>query len=698
MRRVTRLPAVIVAVVVAAIVGVWLATHVQVDPPATVTASSSTPGTSAAELLSVADSVAEPPATDVSPIEAGASPDASAWHVGDETWRSDGPAKGSWVTVAWSKARQIDHIRIDGAGGPAHAYTAAVVYFDTGGSYWVTPDAQGNVSVDIPAVTATTATVRFVDSATPDASVSLRAIAFDDAGSTLAAGHAAPIASSTAAGSSATALTDGDVASGAVGDSWTPAADDATPWAGITWTSATSIAAVQIVGADGAEGSVHGTLVFSDGSTLAVSGVTSGADPLTTIAFPPRTVTWMRLELDGGGSLGELAAVDSATTPPQWPTQSGLESHPTSPSECDPSTPPVGTSTGSELALVCPATGTTISGQATVVVTAQAASTVTATAYVPGSGDVEIIASQAADADGVAVLTFDASPLLHGPMAVKLTTASARNPLYVQLYNESGADGTAASAVPPGMTLRYEDDFSEPLSITEDGVDARYAATKPAGDSGSEFSDAVLADPAWGTDSLTSLDGGYLRIILQDLGARTDPYGWDRTYLGGLMSSARIGSSGFSAQYGYFEARILAPAGAGTWPAFWMLDTESARLPGQGSGEVDAVELYGHDPTGTCHTIHNWDSQIPSPDTVCRDGGDTQDWALTWHTYGVLIRPNGADMYIDGQLVASHDGLDRDSLPYFFLINLAAGGGWPVNLQATGDDVEMYVDWVRAYT
>ena len=57
-------------------------------------------------------------------------------------------------------------------------------------------------------------------------------------------------------------------------------------------------------------------------------------------------------------------------------------------------------------------------------------------------------------------------------------------------------------------------------------------------------------------------------------------------------------------QYGYLEARIKVPAGAGMWPAFWMLganferDTED---PNDSNwpfvGEIDIMEFVGREPT-----------------------------------------------------------------------------------------------------
>ena len=36
--------------------------------------------------------------------------------------------------------------------------------------------------------------------------------------------------------------------------------------------------------------------------------------------------------------------------------------------------------------------------------------------------------------------------------------------------------------------------------------------------------------------------------------------------------------------------------------------------------------------------------------------------------------------------------------PFFFLLDMALGGGWPVALDPTGGTSDLYVDWVRVYT
>jgi hypothetical protein len=270
--------------------------------------------------------------------------------------------------------------------------------------------------------------------------------------------------------------------------------------------------------------------------------------------------------------------------------------------------------------------------------------------------------------------------------------------LYVQLFNSAGTVDKAPSiAQSKGMTLAWGDEFTSPLSISRTGVGTVYTATKPSYWGPSEFGDAVFADPAWGTGNLGAVGRDFLRIRASGRPSSIpDPLGYNRSYLGGMVSSAALGGSGFSAQYGYFEARILGAPGAGTWPAFWTLSTGSIVTAGASTGEVDAIELYGHDTGGSCRGIHNWIDGRDDQQVDCRDG--ITDWALNWHTYGAKVTPDGTTFYIDGQQVKTMTGLINADQPHYFLINLAMGAGWPTDLTPTKDVADLYVDYIRVYS
>ncbi|MGY1774385.1 glycoside hydrolase family 16 protein [Geodermatophilus sp. SYSU D00804] len=458
---------------------------------------------------------------------------------------------------------------------------------------------------------------------------------------------------------------------------------------------------------------LRGVLRFDDGSSVVVSGIAGGDDEATTIAFPPRIVTSVRLEIDrtvADASVGlrEFVAHDAGTTPPRWPqTEQGYSTTPPPADACGASSTPVADPVAGQLTLVCPSPGSGVEGEVTVVVAADPGTPLEVLMWTgeseAGPDSVAVVASGSADADGRAVLAVDTSGAPHGPLTLRVQRGGPAPgaPLYVQLVNRAGRQVESPGSAPPGMTLQWAEEFTAPLSVSRTGVDADYAAVKPDASSSGQFGEATFADPASGAGTLATVDDGYLRIRARPAG---DAAGQQSSgHLSGLLASTDVSGSGFAAQYGYFEARMMGAPGAGAWSAFWMLNTESAALPSDTAGEVDAVELYGHDTSGSCHTLHSWGASEPTePDDGaapnCRDENGFADWAMAWHTYGVRITPDGATFSIDGQEVSAPRGLTHSSEPFFFLVDLALGGGWPVDLSPTGGTTDVYVDWVRVHT
>lgn len=60
-----------------------------------------------------------------------------------------------------------------------------------------------------------------------------------------------------------------------------------------------------------------------------------------------------------------------------------------------------------------------------------------------------------------------------------------------------------------------------------------------------------------------------------------------------------------SVRFGKVEASIKMPTGQGIWPAFWMLgDNFQDPFDWPGSGEIDIVEMLGHDTDQIYSTVH----------------------------------------------------------------------------------------------
>jgi beta-glucanase (GH16 family) len=254
-----------------------------------------------------------------------------------------------------------------------------------------------------------------------------------------------------------------------------------------------------------------------------------------------------------------------------------------------------------------------------------------------------------------------------------------------------------------GRTLAYAEEFDRPLSLSRNGIGADYAAAKPTYWGDQDFGGAVFPYPDWGFDNVRVVDDRYLRIdVAPAPPGFVDPQGWGRKHLGGLLASARQGGSGFSAQYGYFEARMLAPAVPGTWPAFWTLPSDNLDAPTPVEAEFDAVELYGHDPRKVCQSTHAHRSDQDAHGSDQDDGiahcvqhFATERAALSWHTYGVSVLPTGITFYVDGRVTATAPQVEGGDAPMFFLVDLALGGGWPIDLRSVQDRAALYVDYVR---
>jgi beta-glucanase (GH16 family) len=171
-------------------------------------------------------------------------------------------------------------------------------------------------------------------------------------------------------------------------------------------------------------------------------------------------------------------------------------------------------------------------------------------------------------------------------------------------------------------------------------------------------------------------------------------------------TSARLKTLGkFSQKYGRFEARIKIPRGQGIWPAFWMLGDDIGKIGWPKSGEIDIMENIGKEPAIVHGTIHgpgySGDTGIGSPYNLPPD----QHFADDFHLYAVEWEPKAIRFYVDDHLYATLTPADLPkgtkwvyNHPFFMLLNVAVGGGWPGNPDATTVFPQtMLVDYVRVY-
>ena len=310
------------------------------------------------------------------------------------------------------------------------------------------------------------------------------------------------------------------------------------------------------------------------------------------------------------------------------------------------------------------------------------------------------------DRDGRFEATIDFAGAPRGPTVVDVYAwdAPPDTPRYtvslnlrVVLFVGDGRDGTPPTDRPAGhpahgRALVWSDDF-DTLAL-----DRWQTGPKP---DGQEFGLAVLAqakDPRF--DPYLVRDG-FLRIRARHFPDLVDPNGWGRKWITGQLSSAfPDGHASGAFRTGYFEARMLLPAGPGAWPSFWLLDQNGiTRAAQDGAVEVDIMEGYGHATTSYVTTLHDWPppgtTPVPKPAQRNVTGLPPYDWAF--HEFGCEITEREAIVYFDG-VERFRAPLPRAGTvsPFFMLMTMAMSHDWPISVPPSGS-YDLWIDYVRVY-
>ncbi|WP_159651231.1 glycoside hydrolase family 16 protein [Vibrio atypicus] len=200
-------------------------------------------------------------------------------------------------------------------------------------------------------------------------------------------------------------------------------------------------------------------------------------------------------------------------------------------------------------------------------------------------------------------------------------------------------------------------------------------------------------------------------------------------------TSARLRTKGKRDQkYGRFEVRAKLPSGQGTWPAIWMLPTDSKYGTWAASGEIDILEAVnlktqsdapgakpGEEENRIHATLHYgkaWPDNASSGLGVTLPNGINP--ADDFHTYAIEWEEGEIRWYVDNIHYATqtHEGwysqfeqegqlVNADSLAPFnekfhLLLNVAVGGSWAANANEKGVNADIFpqtmlVDYVKAY-
>lgn len=251
-----------------------------------------------------------------------------------------------------------------------------------------------------------------------------------------------------------------------------------------------------------------------------------------------------------------------------------------------------------------------------------------------------------------------------------------------------------AASAPPGMVLVWADEFDAPAGAPPDA--SRW--TYDLGDGGRGWGNEELQ---WYTDSPENVaHDGVGNLVIT---AREAEPGLTCWYGPCSHTSARLLTRGlFELSYGRVEARLRMPAGAGLWPAFWMLGADIGSVGWPASGEIDVMEHVGRQPRLLYGTIHGpgYSGSQGFGGTLLMD----EPLADDFHVYAVDWEPGRIVWSVDG--VTYHEGTPVDVAPdpwvfdhpFFLLLNLAVGGHFGGALSTTTTFPASYLaDYVRVY-
>ena len=178
------------------------------------------------------------------------------------------------------------------------------------------------------------------------------------------------------------------------------------------------------------------------------------------------------------------------------------------------------------------------------------------------------------------------------------------------------------------------------------------------------------------------------------------------TYKGNAYTSARIKTEGlFTTQFGRVEARIKLPPGQGIWPAFWMLGDNAAQAGWPGCGEIDIMEYRGQFPRDALGTIHGPGYSGAggiSKTLTLGEGGFDKDFHLftvDWEPGKIVFSIDGMPYHtLTSEAVTPLGPWVFDDHPFFIILNVAVGGGFVGNPDATTPfPATMLVDYVRVF-
>ncbi len=154
-------------------------------------------------------------------------------------------------------------------------------------------------------------------------------------------------------------------------------------------------------------------------------------------------------------------------------------------------------------------------------------------------------------------------------------------------------------------------------------------------------------------------------------------------------------------KYGRVDIRAVLPYGQGVWPALWMLGANINSVSWPACGEIDIMELIGHQPDrvfGTAHWRANGQHASHGGNKQLNSGIYNDEF----HVFSIIWDEDQIRWFLDDvqfhSLSITSGQLDAFHKNQFFIFNVAVGGNWPGNPDnTTVFPQRMIVDYIRVF-
>jgi beta-glucanase (GH16 family) len=170
----------------------------------------------------------------------------------------------------------------------------------------------------------------------------------------------------------------------------------------------------------------------------------------------------------------------------------------------------------------------------------------------------------------------------------------------------------------------------------------------------------------------------------------------------GFTSAKVTTQNTFTTRFGRVSVRAKIPKGQGMWPAIWMLGANKTEIDWPGCGEIDIMEILGHETDKLLTTLHYTGEDNKYEIIENTHVLSTGDFSESYHEYTLDWTPEKLSFSLDSNPlyeVAIASDMKEYLRDFYLILNVAVGGNLSGEVdETTSFPQAMLVDYVRVYS